>query len=89
MSVMVARLGALGFPATIAEVTLETESGPSIAVDFVMGLGFHALDAALLVVGVPLAVMLVHYAEQLAQDDKGEVNPAPSEPRWRCWEQCG
>ncbi len=59
-----ARLTALSLLVTSAVVAATTEVGPMVVI-FWAGHGFHALDAALTVVSVPIAIALLRSAERV------------------------
>ena len=51
-----------------AVVALETKIGPVVVV-FWPGRGLHALDVVLLVATIPLATVLLRYAERCREDE--------------------
>ena len=67
-----ARLGALGLLVAAAVVPTVTKVGP-VVITLGPGIGLHALDVVLIAGGVPLAVVLLRYAEQLRVDGKEDV----------------
>lgn len=67
LQVVAARLGALGLVMAAAVVPVATKIGP-VVLYVGAGHGLHALDVVLLGVGVPIAVLLLCYAEWLSLD---------------------
>ncbi len=86
--VVAARLGALGLVIVTAVMAVETKIGPVVVI-FWSDHGLHALDIVLVLIGLPLAVMLVRYAERVEQDGGDEKTLVPSVPRWRFWKRRG
>ena len=74
---LAARLGALTLVVGTSVVAVETKIGPVVVV-FWTGRGLHALDVVLVVTTVPLATVLLRYAEPRREDGEDET------PRGRC-----
>ncbi len=88
LRVLAARLGALTLVIVTAVVAVVAKIGPVMVV-FGTGRGLHALDVVLILVGVPLAVVLLRYAERVERDDGEKAVPDPAVPWWRFWEWRG